>query len=429
MPRKSKKGNKNGGAEGEDAGSLRGALGGFFGTSGGSPGSNGGMFGNVPGMFGNGFGGKQEIVPQEKRSEPFGKASALAAADEEDYDEEDSPRITLQAQAPGAAAGLRLPSPADAAAHAEAERQKWQEQAEAEERAERQRLQAVEEEEKKKAEERKRLIKREQEAREEVDREAKRHSQKKEEVEAAHKKKEVDEQAAAQKADAVKKEKKREQERQEADAQRMENERKQAAAAKNKTPAPTPLSASTADKVNNLLLLHSSKWEVQVSVDDSMAASWVSHVQARTLMQQLRLRLLLTPAGWHPSERPNLTTVVAAGLVELGALEPDQRATFLAAKGGSESVLTVSVLVHETEKANGSILIAMQLTTQLCNDQAEVIAEGLKRLKFVNSAKKSIASSWGSAQKSKDTQIPRSVGTMSAMLTAGLFTWDRLSEE
>ena len=52
-----------------------------------------------------------------------------------------------------------------------------------------------------------------------------------------------------------------------------------------------------------------------------MAASWVSHTQARTLMQQLRLRLLTTPPRWHPSERPNLATVVAAGLAELGDVD------------------------------------------------------------------------------------------------------------
>ena len=46
-----------------------------------------------------------------------------------------------------------------------------------------------------------------------------------------------------------------------------------------------------------------------------------SHTQARTLMQQLRLRLLTTPPRWHPSERPNLATVVAAGLAELGDVD------------------------------------------------------------------------------------------------------------
>ena len=60
-------------------------------------------------------------------------------------------------------------------------------------------------------------------------------------------------------------------------------------------------------------------------------ASLISHVQARSLMQQLRLRVLSTPPGWLPSERPSLTTVVAAGLVEMGALDAEQRDKFLAA--------------------------------------------------------------------------------------------------
>ena len=43
--------------------------------------------------------------------------------------------------------------------------------------------------------------------------------------------------------------------------------------------------------------------QVRVSVDDTMAASWLSHVQARTLMQQLRLRLLMQPPSWQAPER------------------------------------------------------------------------------------------------------------------------------
>jgi hypothetical protein len=70
-----------------------------------------------------------------------------------------------------------------------------------------------------------------------------------------------------------------------------------------------------------LRMHHGMQWEVRVKVNDVMAASWVSHTQARTLMQQLRLRLLTTPPGWHPSERPNLATVVAAGLAELGDVD------------------------------------------------------------------------------------------------------------
>ena len=42
---------------------------------------------------------------------------------------------------------------------------------------------------------------------------------------------------------------------------------------------------------------------------------------------------MCTQSAQKNQNRPDLTTVVAAGLVELGALEPDQRATFLAAKG------------------------------------------------------------------------------------------------
>ena len=70
-----------------------------------------------------------------------------------------------------------------------------------------------------------------------------------------------------------------------------------------------------------LRMHHGMQWEVRVKVNDVMAASWVSHTQARTLMQQLRLRLLTTPPRWHPSERPNLATVVAAGLAELGDVD------------------------------------------------------------------------------------------------------------
>jgi hypothetical protein len=46
---------------------------------------------------------------------------------------------------------------------------------------------------------------------------------------------------------------------------------------------------------------------------------------------QLQLRLLSTPPGWQPCERPSLTTVAAAGLVEMGAFDAEQRDNFLAA--------------------------------------------------------------------------------------------------
>jgi len=191
-----------------------------------------------------------------------------------------------------------------------------------------------------------------------------------------------------------------------------------------------PAKLTTADKVNDLLLQHSSKWEVRVEAGSSLAASWISHVQARSLMQQLRLRLLLTPPGWDASDRPNIATVVAAGLVELGALDTEQRAAFLAAEpAGKASTLTVSILVHETEKQGAPALLAMELEHGLSAAQTSVLAEGLRRLKNVHAAKKSTASSWGNASRSKDAELQRSVGTMSAMLTAGLFAWDRLSEE
>ncbi len=76
---------------GEDSqGSLGSALGGFFGKATGDGGGSGGMFGlstgdgGSGGMFGlsqgvgNIFGGGKQ---EEKRSEPFGKASAMAAAE------------------------------------------------------------------------------------------------------------------------------------------------------------------------------------------------------------------------------------------------------------------------------------------------------------------------------------------------------------
>ena len=98
---------------GEDSqGSLGSALGGFFGKATGdfgSSGSSGGMFGlstgdgGSGGMFGlsqgvgNIFGGGKQ---EEKRSEPFGKASAMAAAEgsgsDGDSDEvNESPRKSL----------------------------------------------------------------------------------------------------------------------------------------------------------------------------------------------------------------------------------------------------------------------------------------------------------------------------------------------
>lgn len=128
-----------------------------------------------------------------------------------------------------------------------------------------------------------------------------------------------------------------------------------------KNAALPPAKLTTADKVNELLLQHSSKWEVRVEAGNALAASWISHVQARTLMQQLRLRLLLTPPGWNASERPNVATVVAAGLVEMGALDDEQRTAFLSAEAGKTKTLTVSILVHETEKQGAPALLAMEL--------------------------------------------------------------------
>ena len=132
--------------------------------------------------------------------------------------------------------------------------------------------------------------------------------------------------------------------------------------AEKKSAAPLPpAKLTTADKVNELLLQHSSKWEVRIEAGGTMAASWVSHVQARALMQQLRLRLLHTPPGWSASERPNIATVVAAGMIELGALDAEQRAAFLSAPAGKTSTVTVSILVHETEKQGAPALLAMDL--------------------------------------------------------------------
>ena len=46
-----------------------------------------------------------------------------------------------------------------------------------------------------------------------------------------------------------------------------------------------------------------------------------------------------------------------------------------------------------------------------CVLRAHVCAEGLGRLKHVHSTQKSMASLWGAASRSKDAEIPRSVGT------------------
>ena len=146
-----------------------------------------------------------------------------------------------------------------------------------------------------------------------------------------------------------------------AEAEKKKREMLAREAEKKSAPLP-PAKLTTADKVNELLLQHSSKWEVRVEVGSSLAASWISHVQARSLMQQLRLRLLLTPPGWDAADRPNAATVVAAGLVELGALDAEQRAAFIAAEpAGKASMLTVSILVHETEKQGAPALLAMEL--------------------------------------------------------------------
>jgi len=42
--------------------------------------------------------------------------------------------------------------------------------------------------------------------------------------------------------------------------------------------------------------------------------------------------------------------------------------------GGSESNLSVTVLVHETEKPNAPVLLAMRLDTQLPKAQANLLA-------------------------------------------------------
>jgi hypothetical protein len=87
-------------------------------------------------------------------------------------------------------------------------------------------------------------------------------------------------------------------------------------------------------------------------------------------------------------------------------------------------------MAHETEKAASSVpLVAMKLDAPLTKPQGAAVAEALKRLRNVHAEKKSKASSWGAGMRGKEAEIPRSVGTMSAMLTAGLFCWDRLIEE
>jgi hypothetical protein len=91
-------------------------------------------------------------------------------------------------------------------------------------------------------------------------------------------------------------------------------------------------------------------------------ASWISHVQARSLMQQLRLRLLNTPPGWLPSERPSLTTVVAAGLVEMGALDAEQRDKFLAASANGAPSGPAAVSSCSSPVLRFRLVRAMEIT-------------------------------------------------------------------
>ena len=78
---------------------------------------------------------------------------------------------------------------------------------------------------------------------------------------------------------------------------------------------------------------------------------------------------------------------------------------------GKGCELLVQVLVHETDKAGAPALTAMELEAEVSSARGRILGEALARLRNVHASKKSVASSWGAAGRSKDAQLQRSVGT------------------
>jgi hypothetical protein len=89
-------------------------------------------------------------------------------------------------------------------------------------------------------------------------------------------------------------------------------------------------------------------------------------------------------------------------------------------------VVCVCVCVCACECACACLLACSSRESPLChtNERSVCIltnlfmcmfSEGLRKIRYVNTAKKTKASSWGSAAKVKDTEMPRSVGTYVAL--------------